>query len=83
MKKTLLFLAFILSTFSFAQTNGITYQAVIYSANGESVPGINNANAPLANRKICLQFSIVDDFSQTEYQEKIIVFQDLTKKLMQ
>ena len=76
MKKTLLFLAFILSTFSFAQTNGITYQAVIYSANGESVPGINNANAPLANRKICLEFSIVDDFSQTEYQEKIIVTTD-------
>lgn len=76
MKKILLFLAFILSTFSFAQTNGITYQAVIYSANGESVPGINNANAPLANRKICLQFSIVDDFSQTEYQEKIIVTTD-------
>ena len=76
MKKTLLFLAFILSTFSFAQTNGITYQAVIYSANGESVPGINNANAPLANRKICLQFSIVDDYSQTEYQEKITVTTD-------
>ena len=76
MKKILLFLAFILSTFSFAQTNGITYQAVIYSANGESVPGINNANAPLANRKICLQFSIVDDFSQTEYQEKVIVTTD-------
>lgn len=76
MKKTLLFLAFILSTFSFAQTNGITYQAVIYSANGESVPGINNANAPLANRKICLQFSIVDDYSQTEYQEKVIVTTD-------
>jgi hypothetical protein len=76
MKKTLLFLAFILSTFSFAQTNGITYQAVIYSANGESVPGINNANAPLANRKICLQFNIVDDFSQTEYQEKVTVTTD-------
>jgi hypothetical protein len=76
MKKTLLFLAFILSTFSFAQTNGITYQAVIYSANGESVPGINNSNAPLANRKICLQFSIVDDFSQTEYQEKVTVTTD-------
>lgn len=76
MKKTLLFLAFILSTFSFAQTNGITYQAVIYSANGESVPGINNENAPLANRKICLQFNIVDDFSQTEYQEKVTVTTD-------
>jgi len=76
MKKTLLFLAFILSTFSYAQTNGITYQAVIYSANGESVPGINNSNAPLANRKICLQFSIVDDFSQTEYQEKVTVTTD-------
>jgi hypothetical protein len=76
MKKTLLFLAFILSTFSFAQTNGITFQAVIYSANGESVPGINNSNAPLANRKICLQFSIVDDYSQTEYQEKVTVTTD-------
>ena len=55
----------------FAQTKGITYQAVIYNPTGESLPGVNNANAPMANKNVCLQFSIVDASSQIEYQELI------------
>jgi hypothetical protein len=55
----------------FAQTKGITYQAVIYNPSGESLPGVNNANAPMASKNVCLQFSIVDGSAQVEYQESI------------
>ena len=54
-----------------AQTKGITYQAVIYNPSGESLPGVNNDNSPMANKSVCLQFSIVDASSQIEYQESI------------
>ena len=76
MKKTLLILAFMLSAITFAQTKGITYQAVIYNANGESVPGINNTNAPLSNKAICIEFSIIDVDTQIEYAENIKVTTD-------
>lgn len=66
----------LLSSVTFAQNNGITYQAVIYSTTGESVPGIKNSNSPLSNKAICLQFSIVDENTQTEYQEKVTVSTD-------
>lgn len=76
MKKILLLLVVLVSSVTFAQNNGITYQAVIYSTTGESVPGIKNSNAPLSNKTICLQFSIVDFNSSTEYQEKVTVTTD-------
>jgi len=76
MKKILLLLLVLLSSVTFAQNNGITYQAVIYSTTGESVPGIKNSNSPLSNKAICLQFSIVDENTQTEYQEKVTVTTD-------
>ena len=58
MRKILLLLSLLMSVMTFAQNNGITYQAVIYSTNGESVPGVKNTSAPLANQSICLQFNI-------------------------
>ena len=61
---------------AFSQANGITYQAIIYNPTGETVPGYNNANAPLANSNICLLFTIVDANSQLEYQEKITITTD-------
>jgi uncharacterized protein (TIGR02145 family) len=76
MKKILLLLVVLVSSVTFSQNNGITYQAVIYSTTGESVPGIKNFNSPLANKAICLQFSIVDENTQTEYQEKVTVTTD-------
>ncbi len=76
MKKILLLLVVLVSSVTFAQNNGITYQAVIYSTTGESVPGIKNSNSPLVNKAICLQFSIVDENTQTEYQEKVTVTTD-------
>ena len=76
MKKLLLFLGLLLSGFTFAQSNGITYQAVIYNPNGEVIPGAVVMNAPLANTNICLKFTIVDENFQTEYQETLTTTTD-------
>ena len=75
-KSTLLILLLFVSSVFYAQSNGITYQAIIYNPNGDVIPGYNNANSPLANKSVCLQFSIVDGTSQTEYQEKISTITD-------
>ncbi len=76
MKKITLLLLLFVSTAFYAQTSGITYQAIIYNPNGEVIPGNNNANSPLANKNICLQFTIVDSASLVEYKEKITVSTD-------
>lgn len=76
MKKILLLIALLVSALTFAQNNGITYQAVIYSTNGEAIPGIQNPNSPLVNKAICLQFSVIDSNTQTEYQEKVAITTD-------
>ena len=68
MKKiVLLFLFF--SSVSFSQTRGISYQALIIDPITQQLPGVNNSNAPLANKNICLKFSIIDEFSILEYEE--------------
>jgi hypothetical protein len=60
-----------MSIIGYSQTNGITYQAVIMNPSGEQLPGVNNTNAPLANKNICLKFSIIDNNSQSEYIETV------------
>ena len=76
MKKITLLLLLFVSTAFYAQSTGISYQAIIYNPNGEVIPGYNNSNSPLANKDICLQFTIVDSANLTEYQEKITVRTD-------
>ena len=76
MKKITLLLLLFVSTAFYAQSTGISYQAIIYNPNGEVIPGYNNSNAPLANKNICLQFTIIDSATLTEYQEKITVTTD-------
>jgi hypothetical protein len=69
MKKIVITLLLFVSLIGYSQTNGITYQALIIDPSGEQLPGVNNANAPLANKNICLKFSIIDQNSQFEYIE--------------
>jgi len=70
-------LALILFTnYCFSQSNGITYQAVIYNPNGEELPGVDNPYAPLTNQDICLQFGILDVNKGLEYQEQVQVTTD-------
>ncbi len=76
MKKITLLLLLFVSSAIYSQTNGITYQALILNPNGENVPGVNNNHSPLANKNICLQFTITDAEFQTEYQETINVKTD-------
>ena len=71
MKKIVATLLLFISFIGYSQTNGITYQAVIINPSGEELPGVNNTNAPLANKNICLKFSILNQNSQFEYIETI------------
>ena len=75
MKRLLLFLLFV-SSLGFAQSSGITYQAVIYNPAGEELPGVDNPYSPLVNQDICLQFGIVDADGNLEYQEQVQVTTD-------
>ena len=69
MKRIFTLLILLSSTLFYAQSSGITYQAIIYNPATEILPGNNNANAVLANKDVCLRFSIIDDSSNIEYQE--------------
>jgi hypothetical protein len=69
MKKSIALLLFIVTSTIYAQNSGITYQAVIYNPSTEILPGNNNPNVVLANKEICLRFSIKDAASSLEYQE--------------
>ncbi|MBP6128451.1 hypothetical protein, partial [Flavobacterium sp.] len=71
MKKIVVTLLLFIGLIGYSQTNGITYQAVILNPSGEQLPGVNNTNAPLANKYICLKFSIIDQNSQSEYIETV------------
>ena len=75
MKKLFLLLLFV-SSLSFSQSSGITYQAVIYNPNGEELPGVDGPYAPLTNQDVCLQFGIVDADGSVEYQEQVQVTTD-------
>ena len=74
--KRFLFLLLFISSLGFAQSSGITYQAVIYNPNGEELPGVDNPYAPLTNQNVCLQFGIIDADGNVEYQEEVKVTTD-------
>lgn len=61
----------LITQLSFAQDNGITYQAVIYQPAGELSLEQNNLSSPMANSVICMQFRIVDLTGNIEYEEVI------------
>ena len=69
-----IFLIFFISTyFLFSQNsrNGISYQALILDTQVEELPGVDNIQSPLANKQICLAFTILDAFGNEEYKEYI------------
>ena len=72
MKKITLLLLLLVSSVIYSQKSGITYQAVILNPN----VGKGSVTTPLANKNICLQFTIVDNASKTEYQETITTTTD-------
>ena len=74
--KQLLYTLLLFTSIAFSQSNGFTYQAVIYNPNGEELPGVDNPYAVLVNEDVCLQFGIVDANGALEYQEKVQVTTD-------
>ncbi|WNH09174.1 beta strand repeat-containing protein [Thalassobellus suaedae] len=69
--KKLIFLVFLFTIGfqSFSQTTGINYQAVILSPNTKELPGENAQSNILANSNVTVQFTILDNFGNEEYQE--------------
>ena len=70
MKKIILLLLFIVGSFQgFSQTPGISYQAVILNPNTKELPGANAQTSILANSKVVVQFTIINEDNNREYQE--------------
>lgn len=70
MKKIMLLFSFLLVTmFTTAQTDGITYQAVIIDNNPQEIPGVDIPANNLPNVPLTVQFSILDSGNTLEYQE--------------
>jgi hypothetical protein len=76
MKKIFTLLLLLVAFVGLSQNTGITYQAVIYGPNGQQLPGANNQQYILANKTICLRFSIIDQTGTVEYQETIVTTTD-------
>ncbi|MFV5684193.1 hypothetical protein ACM55I_01990, partial [Flavobacterium sp. GB2R13] len=70
MRKIILLFILFLGAKSFAQTNGITYQAVILNPNDKQLPDVNS-NTPLVSKDVCILFKFYDEYSKLEYQEVI------------
>jgi hypothetical protein len=69
MKRILLIACIILPFLVTAQSDGISYQAVIIDNNDQEIPGINISGNYLSNGEITLRFSIINSDGNTEYQE--------------
>ncbi len=64
-----LVVAFLISTISFAQTDGISYQAVILNPKAQELPGVDATNNILPNHEISIQFTILNNAGGIDYQE--------------
>ncbi len=71
MKNLITLLSFILliNFQSFAQTDGLNYQAVIIDPDPEEIPGIDVTGNILPNKEINVRFTIYGNSGNTEYQE--------------
>ncbi|MDO5975884.1 hypothetical protein [Flavivirga jejuensis] len=65
----LTFLLLILTCFSYAQTDGITYQAVIIDNNPQEIPGVDIPSNNIPNTALQVRFTIIDNLNNSEYQE--------------
>lgn len=69
--KKILTLAFVICSIFYAkaQTDGITYQAVIIGPDALELPGIDSEGNYLPNATIAIRFTIYDSGNQVEFQE--------------
>jgi hypothetical protein len=70
MKKLLLSLFVLFASFSvFAQTDGLSYQAIIIDPNPQEIPGVDVTGNVLINTPVSVRFTITQFNGTTEYQE--------------
>ncbi len=69
MKKHFLLALILAPCIASAQTDGISYQAVIVSQEATEIPGVDITNAYLAGTDLTLRFTITDAEGATTYQE--------------
>ena len=71
MKRLIPIISYIILVCNFlsAQTDGISYQAVIIDPNGQELPGVDAEGNILPNAEISIRFTIIDANNQEEYQE--------------
>lgn len=69
MKKLLLTLILLASIQAFAQTDGISYQAVIIGPDNQELPGVDAQGNILPNATVSIRFTILDANNTIEYQE--------------
>ena len=59
-----------------AQTDGLSYQAVIMNPNTQEIPGADVSGNILPNTKVSIRFTILDANNAKEYQEVQIISTD-------
>ncbi len=69
MKKLLIAILFLFCIKAFAQTDGISYQAVIIGPDNQELPGVDAEGNILPDATIALRFTVIDANNATEYQE--------------
>lgn len=66
---TLVLLSILTFSWVCAQTEGISYQAVLVDTNPDEIPGVDVPSNSLANQPLSVQFTILNASGATEYQE--------------
>ncbi len=61
--------SFFLLLYGFAQTEGITYQAVLVDNNPNEIPGVDIPSNNIPDQPLTIRFTILDAFGNVEYQE--------------
>ncbi|GAA4277080.1 hypothetical protein [Aquimarina mytili] len=69
MKNIILTLFFLASIHLIAQTDGISYQAVIIGPDNQELPGVDAEGNILPNATVSIRFTIIDANNGIEYQE--------------
>ncbi|MDC8002666.1 hypothetical protein POV27_01260 [Aureisphaera galaxeae] len=70
MKRLLHILIFLLGAGLYAQTDGLTYQAVILDPNIQELPGVNASGNILPNAAVTLRFTITNSNGEVDYREQ-------------
>jgi hypothetical protein len=69
MKNIYFLIGLLLSMHTFAQTEGISYQAVILNPNIQELPGVNASGNILPSKTITIRFTITNQNGTNDYQE--------------